>query len=503
MLKKVIINTISNYGLKGVQLLLNLLAIPILIERFGEEGFGIILFAGVVVGYFNVLELGFSAGVTKYVAQYMVLKDFDKLQKIINTSLNFFIRIGLVVAVFIISWSLSGGIHWLDVDKTQLENYKIVFILAGFIALTSWPQMLLKSVFSGLQDFVFLNITLAVGRVCSVILAILAALYTDLSIIYIFLLFNLDKVLLTFWHFKALKKRLPFWSFSIFSFDKKTFKFMFSFSGWIMLGQIAILLEYQADQLIIISFLSVSDIATYSVIFYLFRLIQQISGLAASTVMPVMSQIKETSDKQKIKFFILDAVRIHNLIFVPITILLFFIAEPFIRLWMGEKYLEYINFIRLTIVFQLIWQSSAMFGQLYMGLGFSKKPGIAAIIIGVLNVLLSVILVNYMGVEGVVLGTIIVGVISVPFAVAWYLPDVDIKPKNYFFNTLFKTQAPLIIAGAVLFILYDLILKINSWLQLGFVSISILIYLVMVIFFIVLNKEQREKVKNKLGIVAK
>lgn len=502
MLKKVIINTISNYGLKGVQLLLNLLAIPILIERFGEEGFGIILFAGVVVGYFNILELGFSSGVTKYVSQYMILNDFDRLNKIINTSLNFFIRIGLVVAIFIISWSLLGGVEWLDVDKTQLENYKIVFILAGFIAITAWPQMLLKSVFKGLQDFVFLNFTLAVGRVVSVLLALLASLYSDLSIIYVFLLFNLDKIVLTLWQFKALKKRIPFWSFSIFSFDKGTFKFMFSFSGWIMLAQIAILLEYQADQLIIVSFLSVSEIATYSVIFYLFSIIQQISGLAASTVMPVMSQINETSDKKQIQKFILDAVRIHNLIFVPITILLFFIAEPFIRLWMGGKYLEHINFIRLTIVFQLFWQSSAMFGQLYTGLGFSKKPGIAAIIIGVLNVLLSIFLVEHMGVEGVVLGTIIIGVIAVPFAVSWYLRDVDIKPKDYFFNTLFKTQAPLIIAGSVLFMVYDLILKINSWLELTFVSVSILIYLVIIIFFIVLNKKQRKKIESKFGILS-
>ena len=45
----------------------------------------IILFAGVIVGYFNVLELGFAAGVTKYVAQYMVLKDFDRLNNILNT----------------------------------------------------------------------------------------------------------------------------------------------------------------------------------------------------------------------------------------------------------------------------------------------------------------------------------------------------------------------------------------------------------------------------------
>ena len=90
MIKKIAINTLANYSLKAIQLLLNLLAIPILVNSLGEEGFGIILFAGMAVGYFNFLELGISSGVTKFIAQYSALNDSEKLQKILNTSLNFF-----------------------------------------------------------------------------------------------------------------------------------------------------------------------------------------------------------------------------------------------------------------------------------------------------------------------------------------------------------------------------------------------------------------------------
>ena len=82
MLKKIITNTIANYLLKAIQLFLNLLAIPILINNLGEEGFGIILFASIVVGYFNILELGITDGVTKYVSQYLESKEYHKIQSI-------------------------------------------------------------------------------------------------------------------------------------------------------------------------------------------------------------------------------------------------------------------------------------------------------------------------------------------------------------------------------------------------------------------------------------
>jgi len=91
MLKKIISNTIANYLLKAVQLFLNLLAIPILISNLGEEGFGLILFASIVVGYFNILELGITDGVTKYVSQYLETKEYNKVQSVINTSLIFFV----------------------------------------------------------------------------------------------------------------------------------------------------------------------------------------------------------------------------------------------------------------------------------------------------------------------------------------------------------------------------------------------------------------------------
>tara|TARA_B110000027_G_C16121943_1_gene303662 strand:- start:7408 stop:8910 length:1503 start_codon:yes stop_codon:yes gene_type:complete len=491
MLKKIISNTIANYLLKAIQLFLNLLAIPILINNLGEEGFGIILFASIVVGYFNVLELGITDGVTKYVSQYIESKEYNKIQSIINTSLIFFIGIGFLVSLTLIIWVLSGGVSWLNLDPDLSVSSDKIFLFASVIALISWPQLLLKGIFKGIQDFITLNILIGIGRIISVVSAILAVIYTDWEIEYIFLLFNLDKIILTFIQFKILKKKLPFWKFSVFDFNKDTFRFIFSFSGWIMLGQLAVMLEYQSDQLVILSFLSASFLATYAVAFYLFRMIQQISGLAGSAVMPAISQLNESSNSSDIKKIIFFGVKMHNLFFVPITLTLFFIAEPFIKLWVGVKYLDYLWLIKLSIIFQLIWQSSALFGQIYLGLGYSRKPGIIGIIVGLLNVTTSIILVNYIGVSGVILGTICVGVLSVPIAMFWMLKDVDISFKDYFLKLIVRTQFPLIIGSLFFFIVLDWINNIDTWFMLVFVSFLMLVYLFSIGYFFCLNKNEK------------
>ena len=263
-----------------------------------------------------------------------------------------------------------------------------------------------------------------------------------------------------------------------------------------MLGQVAVLLEYQSDQIIILSFLSASFLATYTVIFYLFRMIQQISGLAGSAVMPAISQISESSEPLYINKILFFAVKMHNLFYVPITLTLFFIAEPFIKLWVGVKYLEYLWLIKLSIAFQLIWQSSALFGQIYLGLGYSKKPGIIAIIVGLLNLILSLVFVKYFGVSGVVLGTICVGVLSVPIAVYWMLKDLNINFKVFFLNIIGRTQLPLILSTSVFFLISDYINQISNWFLLVFVSLLMLLYLYLIGYFFVLNKDEKKNVKR-------
>ena len=193
-----------------------------------------------------------------------------------------------------------------------------------------------------------------------------------------------------------------------------------------MLSNIAVLLEYQIDQLILVSFIGVSAVATYVIVFYLFTMLQSISGLACSAIMPVISKINAEGNKLLVKKFIYKGSRYHNILFTPFVIVLYFVSEPFINIWIGDLYLKYIWLIKLTILFQFFWQSNAFLGSIYYGLGISKKIGILSLIIGTGNAILSSLLTYYLGFSGVILGTIIVGLISIPFEFYWIFPELKV-----------------------------------------------------------------------------
>ena len=502
MLKKIISNTSSNYALKFIQVLLNVISVPVLINKMGSEGFGILLFANVLVGYFGILDLGISQGLTKFVAEYSAKRDSETVKSVINTSLSFYFLIGLIVFSCVLLFVRNDGITLFNISKSNHDAANIVFLLAGVLALFAWPKLAMEGAFRGIQEFPILNFTIGIGRIISVALAITLA-YLKAPLEYIFLAFNADKMALFFWQYYLLKRRIPFWGFETKSVSTQTFRRIFSFSGWIMLGQIAVILEYQFDQLILAGMVSVAAIATYTVVFFLFSVIQQVSGLAASAVMPAVAETKAHGDHRTVDDFLLYGAKYHNALFVPIVITCYYLAEPFIRLWVGSDYLQFVWLVQASVLFQLLWQSNAFLGQVYTGIGKSKKTGLVAILSGIINVSLSIVLVSYYGLPGVILGTLIAGAISVPLIYVYIVPDFEISRASYFRKVFLEAQMPILLVGLCLYPLHGVFNDLSSWLALISVSTSLLICLYAFCFVFVLEQGHRSKLVATVSSIVK
>ncbi|MEL7541082.1 MAG: hypothetical protein AAGJ51_09285, partial [Pseudomonadota bacterium] len=166
--------------------------------------------------------------------------------------------------------------------------------------------------------------------------------------------------------------------------------------------------------------------------------------------------------------------------------------EPFLRLWMGTAWLDQIWIAYIATGFQFIWQSNAFIGQVYTGLGFTKKPGIVAIITGMINLLISVFLVQAIGVAGVILGTVIAGLCGVALFVLWCLPDIGITPQIYLKNVLLQGQGPIWGAWLVLLLVQNMSgMSATNWGVLLAYAALFFMTLFMVAFYMVMQKDER------------
>jgi len=451
MLRRFLRNTIAGYLLKFLQMLIGLIAIPFFAMKLGADAYGLILLAGTILGYFAFFDLGMSDAITKYVAQYDPVKEREKIDQVIGTSLVVFLCIGASLCGLVLIAIQSGMVSWFNIPQEQQSQAKIIFTLAALLSLLAWPRLAMQGALRGLQEFPALNAVLGIGRLFAVGLAMVFVIL-DQPLWAVFLAYQADVFISATVLPLILRRKLSGWCPRPGHARWSVLTLTWSFSLWLMLSKLAVLLEYHLDTLILGLFLPLSAVTAYTILTYPFRMIQQFSGLAAAAIMPAVSAAySQTQDKATVRQFSLRGARLHNAFLAVITMSLVLTLEPFIRLWVGAPYTDLIWIAYVACGFQFFWQSNAFLGQIYTGLGYARKPGIVAIITGFTNLGLSLILVQVLGLPGVILGTILAGTFGVVIVIFWFLPDLHISPKDYFLGILIRGQAPVWLAGGVLY----------------------------------------------------
>lgn len=481
-MKKILINTFSNYVFKGMAIILNIIAIPIFINEVGSENYGILILASTLLANFFVFDLGMLAGLTKFVATFKAKEDQMNLNKVISTTLFISICFGGLICISIFSLINLGLFELLKGKSEFMENAKDIFLIAGFLSLIAWPIQVFDATLQGLQKFVSLNIFKGIAKVTSILLAIYFV-KNDFPLTHIFLALNLELFFLIFLLVFVLKRSLPGLIMSFKYVSKQSFFMIFSFGSWIMLSQIALLIEYQLDTLIIGLFLPIAAIAAYIVIIYPFRIIYQISGLAASAIMPAVAEMHAAEGDDGIEPFVLYGARWHNALLASTALATFICCYPFINIWMDGQFNQYVWIAQLSCFFQLIWQANTMVEQVYIGSGYSKKLGLIAGFTSVSNLIFSLILVNIIGLEGVIIGTIIAGLMGEALFLLNCFTDIRVSRKKYIYNSLLKGQLPAIVCFVFFLPFFIQIQSIESWSSL-IIAFSIVITTMLSVSFI-------------------
>src|ERR1700728_1667156 len=157
-------NTLSNYAMTIVGLVVAVITTPVLTRHLGLRGYGVWVLTLSVIAYLELLELGFGATTVVFVARHASSGDDDGLNRTVNSSLAVLGVMGviaLVVAV-ILSALLPGAIH---VAGHLRDEARWLLILLGFDMAVSIPGDTFGGGLIALQRYDLVNTTLIVVTV--------------------------------------------------------------------------------------------------------------------------------------------------------------------------------------------------------------------------------------------------------------------------------------------------------------------------------------------------
>jgi O-antigen/teichoic acid export membrane protein/glycosyltransferase involved in cell wall biosynthesis len=328
-------NSILNLAGQVLPMLTGVLTIPYIVRGLGTDGYGILSIAMMLLGYFNIFDLGLSRATVKFVAENLDSEETHKVPELIWTSLSLLVILGCI----------GGAIAAFFVPISVTHVFKMPPALAGqarvalFVLCASMPVMLgnnaLRGVLEATQRFDLVNL---VRVPSSVLFYLVAALAIPFGVhvagivsllVAIRLVSTVAYLILCFRVIPGLGDHLRL--------SRGSLRPLAVFGGWIMVSNVAGPIFAYLERFMIASILSVSTLTFYSAPYELVSKLLIFPMAIVPSLFPYFSYhgSKKTTEVSEVTS---RTVKYLLLVFVPALAVFFFFAHDIMQLWLGPTF---------------------------------------------------------------------------------------------------------------------------------------------------------------------
>lgn len=499
--KQTIKNSLFSMGAFLWPMLLAFFVTPFVVQRLGQEQFGVLALITSFIGFFAVLDFGVAPSLVKFISEYAAKKDIKKLNRTFSASLLFYAAIGLTGALLI----FLGSQLFIDVMlKNSSLDSSVVQTAFSIAAVGFFINMLLAaygSIPGALQRMdITSSITLAVSTISSIGTAVLVWLGYGIVALTIY---NIATSLLGISIYYLVDRNiLPQLKITL-HVSPDDFKRIFSFSGYATVATLSGMVISQFDRLLLGAQLGPSAV-TYYVIPG--NLTIKILGLvvAASTIMfPLTSALLAKQDIGKLRHVYQRASRVVLLLLVFIVVPAVLLANKFLLYWLGPEFAK-----NSTLVFQLLlvtYGVNSLHAIPYLsayGAGKPKYNALYSLIVAVLNVALMFAFIPIWGINGAALAYLLAVLPTLLFVVFVEKKVLKIDTRVFWRRQIFVSISQIIILALVSFVVVQFVSSLIG-VVLGYAVIVLFSGIMFVLLRLVSQEDMRllygfmNRIKNR------
>jgi O-antigen/teichoic acid export membrane protein len=386
-----------------------------MIKYLGNEKYGIWSTLLSIISWITLFDIGIGNGLRNKVSEAMAKNRIDDAQKYITAA---YISIGGIVLVMLSVFFLASHfISWQSFfNTTSVSNDELSIVLnisVGFLFINFWLS-LINQIFNGMQksSLVVLNQFLSsFFALCAVyfLYSFEESSLVKLTFVYGFSLV-VTNMILSIWFFKQNYNLFP--KLSLFS--KLYTSTIFSLGYKFFIIQIAAIIIFTTDKMLIAQLFGPQSVASYDVVFKLFSIITVIHSLILGPLWSAYSDAFHREEYLWISKTIQKQLKI-ALVLAFISVALIFLSQAIIDVWIGND----LHVDNKLVVSMGIYSIILVFGNtitfVLNGTNKLNAQVLTSIIAIVINIPLAIFIVKYFhtDVYGVVVATNITMLVSV------------------------------------------------------------------------------------------
>ena len=394
--RRLLVNIGTNLLVLFVTSLVGIWLVPYLIRHLGVELYGMVPLALSISHYSGLFTIAITGTVGRFVALYVNKEEFEEANSYFSTaffSLMSLCLLLVVPAVLIAIWlprlfQIPAGY------EHQAGVLFFLVISSSFISALSSPFMVSTFV---KHRFDLSNFARILSKILQVMVLVLcfrllstSLFYVGLSYVGMSLLLFVSGVLFT-------RRLTPELHLRIGLFNSKALREMAGMGMWLTIGQVGVLLYLSIDLVVINIFLGPLQGGRYATITQWVVLLALLGGSISSVFSPIAIEYIAKNNIKGLAHQIQRSTKFMGMAMALPIGLLCGLSQPLLTRWLGESFADLSPLMWLLVGPMVINISVAPMFAIIRGMNKVKIPAIIGIVGGVVNLVLSIILVRYTG----------------------------------------------------------------------------------------------------------
>jgi O-antigen/teichoic acid export membrane protein len=408
MLRKLFSSSFFRFLENIITVVTSLLLTPFLITTLGNENYGLWLLILSMLGWFNIINLGFPSAVQRHITWALESKSTDSLNRVFSTSILLFSVLGCVAIVGLLSLAYNPQI--LDISNSRFEVFTLSLSLLCIKVLWDFIMCSFNSFFACLLRY---DIDAKISSLNAIVKAVLVYyLLLDLNIYGAVTATLIADFLSNILKIVCVKRLLPSLNFSISYASFNEFKSLFHFSKHVIASGVAKTINSKSDPILVTKLFELSLVPVFGIANRLAALVEGFTMSVSGIFLPIFNQMAAKNQNMGETF--LKVTSINIMVYSTLYSLLFVFSEIFVQLWVGKEFVQSIAILNVLIFSYLCRAVFQSIRDLLFAQANHKYLSFVSMFGAMFNIILSIILANQIGLIGIAIST----------SISFFLSDV-------------------------------------------------------------------------------
>lgn len=414
----------SNWTQSLLQMAVMMVLTPFMIRELGETSYGLWIAILALTGYLQLLVLGVPMAAVRHIADFAGRRDLEGANRAIATSLRLCLWLGLgALAIGTLLYpffdrALIAGEGGAAPEPGAITAGRLAYVLVVVQVASGFAMRLPYAVFDAFHEFPLRNAIMSAGLLLrlGLVLWLLSVWPSIVALAAVVLAQAALEFLACLWF---IRRRHPQVRFSGAAFDRALVGSIFGFSMYATLLNFGSQLAYRTDAIVIGAFLDPVAITDFDIANKFFDPLTTFMLGIGMVVMPTAAKLKSSGRLEELRPVFLRWSKIALVISLFVGLYLCVLGPTFLAWWVEPRYEAAsgptLQVLMLSFVVFLPVRAVAV--PVLLGAGRPRAPALGVLVMGVVNLALSLLLVKPMGILGVAIGTALPNV----FFAAWVL----------------------------------------------------------------------------------